>query len=318
MTVIEHLRNFRIGDDQLHISLSDIFQCTKAGERLDLFPISKALQEVDDNSRAKNLDLGELLEALEEIKSSLSCCYPLNEEDSNLRPGGHQYDDLVEILQSQAIEDFIPHVNARDQFKLLQKRTDWDSPTVSDVDIGGYATMFDICFFFGELNKRVEVSWTWTILDDSGDSRCYQVLSCKSHGNISSMKIGIDNAPLESQYPALSGRQRMHRVLGSLLHQLCHAVIDIYGDNSSAERQFTGWGFTGHGWKWSTLFEGLVNRTNEIFGIEINARETLDWAQMEEVVAMEKSTNLAGADEELPAVRDHVHCVRDRRCRGYK
>lgn len=242
-----------------------------------------------------------LNEAFRAHGGSLSCgCYP--NPEGKLQPGSTFYPELVELLKKSTDRTSRDYLNrqrtARDRLRDLLAQTPelWATSTPEIEQLQEYFDCFDDFWFLGLLRARCKVRWIIPSdcigLEVSGQAKA--VSTCWEHRQIHKIDILLRCEPR-----GCPDNQRCHRILSTLLHELCHAVLNIYGCKchiSMADFLYFR-GLEGHGKAWADLFLWVRVSARIVFELQIDLDWHYNYSLRHEAASLERLIKDGSADD---------------------
>ncbi|MCJ1453230.1 hypothetical protein MMC28_003576 [Mycoblastus sanguinarius] len=214
-------------------------------------------------------------------------CKP-NPRRSMFQPGSHKYPDLIDRVIVSFSQPSRNHTRrqreAKDAFCELQRTTDWTITAHRAVNIKAYAKVFDDFFFFGTICDRLDLELRTLA---GNEDPCLNGLTkpvgeCAMHHQIPRVLITLNASP-QSCPP--DPETRCQRILGTLLLELCHALLDLYGCKChiSLLDHLYFYGVDGHGTSWADLSFYVRHVAYTIFELDLDVDyHILDSLQEEE------------------------------------
>lgn len=198
-----------------------------------------------------------------------------NRSECELRLGSHRYTDLVDKIVRYA-EGPIPfyhprQIEAHREAVVYKDIYRFRSDNLSIHCLQKYARIFDDFFFFGALhrNNRLRVNWCPELAEkEEAYGQTIVRSDCVLHQEIHAVEILIYPTPCEDVDGSLHSS-----ILTALLHELCHAVLMLYGCKRimTARTYVLCYGLTGHGLEFLKLYTAILHEAKHTFGI--NYRE---------------------------------------------
>lgn len=232
-----------------------------------------------------------------EANSRCSCSHTSTRNAPNcvLQQGSHEYTDLVGIIARDANDpnNYSEQLNAYHKAGVRPDRdfTCARSNGPSIAWLRKWARIFDDAFFFGAIHKndRYLVNWDPEQLDMYGFARGFE---CDYHRQAYRVKIFINPSPLLDPNDSLP-----LNLLDTLLHELCHAALMLYGCTRTVDAQILVMtiGLTDHGPSFFDLFETVSTAAKSRFGINFDHQRDSVASRKEEQTALEKVLDKAGA-----------------------
>ena len=220
------------------------------------------------------------------------CCNPSGKENYKIRPSCLTFDHLV------ARPPFYDSPNRCDDFVLdpngdLSDYNRCPNPNLSEMQrkavdafqiiyqavlrtlrpaspslhvLKQFAVCFDDFYFGGTLMPRCSIQWFETPQDPNNYAQMDATRMCRDHQQCQTTSISFNPTATYDINPHARSPRRLGCVLVSLLHELRHAWILIFGDKSSfsIKEVLAQEGFVGHGLAWEKLMhkclkEGLYH-----------------------------------------------------------
>ena len=201
------------------------------------------------------------------------CCLPGILEPQDAFPSSH---DHLELLQAVRVTSTPSHFTELQINALNRMRNIKDNAPIGKAGFihSRYLNEFSACvvrvFFPLALMSRVDIFWSqYGAFIGKGEGVTSQKSLCKKHRQTPHVVITLDPFQRCTESP----RKWRERIFSGLMHELCHAYLDIYVARPSLVREyFLILGIGGHGTAFGSLLDWVawVLRTENVLKINMH------------------------------------------------
>lgn len=200
-----------------------------------------------------------------------------------MQPGSVSYSTLVDQLKASFTGNSLSQnqQSAITAFDLVKYNGEQPNGMPTLECIRQYAHIFDQYFFQGLIfgSGRCWVAWGYGMFrtrSSLGNTR--GISGCKVHKQIHATHIQLEPEPVHFRYTDSDIEDQINGMLATLLHEICHAVLLLYGCkcHSSLSAFLHYFGMTGHGVAFQRLYLAVMAKANVEFDLDY---DQYDWEQ---------------------------------------